>query len=711
MPKWKSKLQQAVVEWLTAHPDVSRAELARRAGIDKASVVKIANGEKDNLNGDSAVALAGVMGISVEDLYAGRAVPAMAAAPIDATTDVRGVLRMLALSQLAVNPLNPRKAFKDEHLDELAESIAADGILQNLVVTPAGKDGRHVVIAGGRRQRALMKLAEAGRWAADAPTVPCRVLAGDEPRVRALALIENLQRVDLAPMEEAEAFAELVALDPATWTTARIADTVHRTQRFVQQRLAIATKLTAKAKKALADGTITVESARLLVAAPMKRQAEIIDEIERSKANGWHVPGPDEIRDDLMEDWVPVDVAAFDLSLYAGEIVEDDDGRRYFTDHKQFESLQRDAAKAKAAELEGQRAWVKIAVRHDGQHFSEHTYNKAKRKDLSDTGAFVVVGYDWRVEVHDGLMQRTVPGAGREAAGGSVKARRKGANGKSLPVEKPDPQPYTAALLTHAWRTKSAALQDAIARTAAADAGDTAITLAIVGLLGNNAERVKIAAEQRHQTDTLQGGHVRARLATLFDELKPRRRKGDDESRVVLRAGYDDGVTAGKAWEWLRAKTPAERVEIFALLVADQCGYFVGYGKPEAYHEAFDVALAYHVGLDMTAAWRPDQEWLDGSRKARLEALARTIRLDPMPKSTGQLREAIRKRFEDADKPGGAPLPPAADWVPPEVRVLDKAGFAAAFKASAKPPAERRSPAAAAADVGDSGEEAPGLGR
>jgi len=711
--KWKSLLQRGVVEWLAAHPDVSKNELARRAGIDKAAIIKITNGEKDNLNGDSAIALAGVMGVSVEQLYQGKwqAVPAPAADVIDATTDVRGTLRMLSLNQLAVNSLNPRKAFDDDAIGELADSIAVDGVLQNLVVAPPAKDGRHVVIAGGRRQRALLKLVDQRdestglpRWDADAANIPCRILAGDEPRVRAIALIENLQRVELSPMEEAQAFDELQQLDPKTWTTAHIAETVHRTQRYVQQRIKFARDLAPKGQRLLSDGKITVEMARTLTMAPKKQQTAILARIEGTPADeAWSVG---DIREQVTDDWIESDIAIFDKSTYTGETVADDDtGTVWFTDKKLFDKMQRAAAAAKAKALEAERAWVKLVDRRAGQSFNQYDYNKVKRKDLSETGAVVEIDWNGRVEIHDGLVKREAAGTTRTST------RSAGAGGsKGKEPEKPPAPPFTNRLLTHALQTKTEYLQDAIARRSVADQGDTAMCLAIIGLLGVDRSRIGLAEEMRTGPESVQGAHVRERLRIIFGELaaltpKENSRRGrarsfdidDEPDEVSLDEDTyphhgrrdDDAITpihaerikvpwfqgrriTLKVWDWLRFKTRDERVEIFSLLVADRAGFFGFAYHPKAEHDPFDAALAAHVGLDTRTLWRPDKEWLEASRKPRLEALARALRLDPIPKSTTQLRDALAARFAAAEQSGGEPLPPADEWVPPEMRILEK---------------------------------------
>jgi len=100
------------------------------------------------------------------------------------------------------NPRQPRKRFNDESLEALAASIREVGILQPIVVGPADPDGRHVLVAGERRLRAS-KLVGLDQ-------IPAVVRESDEAARLAESLIENVQREDLGPLEEAEAYRALM---------------------------------------------------------------------------------------------------------------------------------------------------------------------------------------------------------------------------------------------------------------------------------------------------------------------------------------------------------------------------------------------------------------------------------------------------------------------------------------------------------------------
>ena len=103
------------------------------------------------------------------------------------------------ISLIDTNPNQPRKSFGDESLDELAGSISENGLLQPIIVRP--KDGRYEIVAGERRFRAAR--------IAGLSEIPAVIIKADDREAAVYALIENLQREDLNPYEEALAFKSL----------------------------------------------------------------------------------------------------------------------------------------------------------------------------------------------------------------------------------------------------------------------------------------------------------------------------------------------------------------------------------------------------------------------------------------------------------------------------------------------------------------------
>ena len=106
------------------------------------------------------------------------------------------------IEAIALNPRQPRRTIEEDVLSELADSIREHGVIQPLILTRSGQPGRFVLIAGERRLRAA-KLAGLAR-------VPAIVREVDEQQRLELALIENVQREDLKPLELAEAYRQLV---------------------------------------------------------------------------------------------------------------------------------------------------------------------------------------------------------------------------------------------------------------------------------------------------------------------------------------------------------------------------------------------------------------------------------------------------------------------------------------------------------------------
>ncbi len=109
-------------------------------------------------------------------------------------------LAMLAVAAIEPHPDQPRRHFDEDALDELAASIAARGVIQPVIVTPLG-GGRYRLVAGERRWRASQR--------AQVHEIPALVRDLEERDVLALALIENIQREDLNPIEEARAYHRL----------------------------------------------------------------------------------------------------------------------------------------------------------------------------------------------------------------------------------------------------------------------------------------------------------------------------------------------------------------------------------------------------------------------------------------------------------------------------------------------------------------------
>jgi len=162
-------------------------------------------------------------------------------------------VQQLNVSALTPNPEQPRTVFDDAAIHELAASIKQYGIMQPLIVTPSG-DGHHI-IAGERRWRAAQ--------AAGLKTVPALVRTAKQQEKLELAILENVQRVDLSPLETAVSVERLhqqfnLSYSDIARRLGKAETTLHNTVRLLQ--------LPTEARRALEEGKITEGHARQVLA-------------------------------------------------------------------------------------------------------------------------------------------------------------------------------------------------------------------------------------------------------------------------------------------------------------------------------------------------------------------------------------------------------------------------------------------------------------
>jgi len=209
------------------------------------------------------------LGRSLDELLGGGA-PSAAA-----DNENEGELRTLAVAAIVPGKYQPRHLFDDAKLDELAASIKAQGLIQPVVVREVGKD-RYELIAGERRWRAAQK--------AGLGDVPALVKSVPEQAVVAMALIENIQREDLSPLEEAQALARLI--EEFGLTHERAAEAVGRSRAMVTNLLRLL-DLPEPVKRLLDAGRLQMGHARTLAAvAPESRAVALA---QQAADNDWSV--------------------------------------------------------------------------------------------------------------------------------------------------------------------------------------------------------------------------------------------------------------------------------------------------------------------------------------------------------------------------------------------------------------------------------------
>ncbi|HEX5281484.1 MAG TPA: ParB/RepB/Spo0J family partition protein [Micropepsaceae bacterium] len=164
--------------------------------------------------------------------------------------------RMLPVSFLTPNPFQPRRHFDDEELTSLADSIAAKGVLQPILVRPTARHDSFQIIAGERRWRAAQK--------ARLHEVPVIVRELNDSESLEIAIIENVQRSDLNPIEEAAAYQELI--DRFSYTQEKMAGAIGKSRSHIANLLRLL-KLPPRIQTLLSEGKITAGHGRMLVTA------------------------------------------------------------------------------------------------------------------------------------------------------------------------------------------------------------------------------------------------------------------------------------------------------------------------------------------------------------------------------------------------------------------------------------------------------------
>lgn len=182
-------------------------------------------------------------------------------------------VRMLPMRLIDPNKEQPRRSFDEEALEELAASIRSVGVIQPIIVAPVGE--RYRIIAGERRYRASRM--------ADLTEIPAIVRDWDQQRQMEAALIENLQRDDLNPIEEARGVRHL--MDESGLTQEKIAERIGKSRPAVANLLRLL-NLEESVQQLVIEGKLSAGHARALVTVDRKRQVQLAN---LTVQQGWSV--------------------------------------------------------------------------------------------------------------------------------------------------------------------------------------------------------------------------------------------------------------------------------------------------------------------------------------------------------------------------------------------------------------------------------------
>lgn len=187
--------------------------------------------------------------------------------PTEVSGGTSSALREVPLTSIRPNALQPRSHFDEEAMSALAASIREVGVLQPVLVRPVeDQEESYELIAGERRWRAARR--------AGLQTIPVLVKEGaDDARTLAQALVENLHREDLSPLEEAAAYQQLI--EDFELTHEQVATRVGKSRVTVTNTLRLL-QLPAGAQRALVEGDITAGHARALLGSPDRQLQEAL---------------------------------------------------------------------------------------------------------------------------------------------------------------------------------------------------------------------------------------------------------------------------------------------------------------------------------------------------------------------------------------------------------------------------------------------------
>jgi ParB family chromosome partitioning protein len=261
------------------------------------------------------------------------------------------MIQSVKVKNLSLSKDNVRKSNRDLDIESFAATIAAHGLLQNLVVTPLKKNGHFTVKAGGRRLRALQHLIATGVLPAD-HEVPALVLADDADSTEA-SLAENFGRLPMNPADEATAFNHFIDKGASAEDVAKRFGV---TTRFVEQRVRLA-ELAPCIFQALAAGEISLGVAQAYaVTGDTDRQARVFEQMK----SAYYGNQPDNIRRAILNGTVKANDAKArfvgrDAYLAAGGRIEGDlfatEGDENWIDVELLEDMAAQKLEAAAAEL------------------------------------------------------------------------------------------------------------------------------------------------------------------------------------------------------------------------------------------------------------------------------------------------------------------------------------------------------------------------
>jgi len=519
-------------------------------------------------------------------------------------------IETIALNKLVPSKANVRKTGAEEGITELAQSIAAHGLRQNLNVREADK-GRFEVVAGGRRLRALKMLVKEGLLAKDAD-IPCKVMAESEDAAE-ISLVENTLRVAMHPDDQFAAFQQLVEAGKGI---EEVAARFGVTPAVVERRLKLA-KVSPKLRAAFRKGTLTLDQMMGFAVSDDHEQQE---EVFKNLTN-WN-QSPREIKAALTQEAVELShpLARFvtvDAYVAAGGVIQrdlfDTESEGYMPDRTLALKLASDKLDAAIEDVRAEGwKWVKAEVERDysvhyGRVYATHDEPETDEEgegalcyaaeDMARAGAILRIGHDGSLAIERGLVHPD----DREPEGKM-----------SVAKEPKDTAAIPVSAIKELSAHRTAAMQAALAQNPDVALAVTVYTLALP-LFGGNSSDSCLQISLR--------GLKPAGLVTVADEC-------DGHAAMAAEAEmWGDQLPGYPAdlFQWCLEQPQDVLLSLLAFCAASSVNAvkdkFDADTSPRLAHAN---ALAESLNLDMTAHWTPSVEGFYGKlSKAGLLMVAR----------------------------------------------------------------------------------------
>jgi ParB family chromosome partitioning protein len=487
----------------------------------------------------------------------------------------------LKLNQIKTSKDNPRKNFDDKSIEGLAQSIKTDGLLQNLIVqSPQTKKGKHTIICGERRFRALNHLLEHGDIEKG---FPVNVEIKDDltaEEILRMATVENVQRENLSPLEEANAIASLIKdgekLDEIVSQTGLTTSSIRRRLMLLE--------LNDEVTQAFIDGELTLSQAESFAFGSSDEQSRVL----RQALNGW-CDSPEDIKESLIGEKPNVALAIFDTALYEGDYTSDllaEDKTTFFNDREQFDELQKQAAEKLVDEYSQSHDWAEL----EEGYYSSWQYSEAEEGETG--GVIVNILSSGEVEIHKGLIRPEI-------------------DESNVVALKPKPKAtYGKPLVKYMNMHKCVAVQNAILNNPR-KAKEIMVAKKLATFKDHPA--LRYFEDEDTYSRSLDAINAKARiLLSYFD-------KGDEEStwrdlQSLFQYDVQDAYYATQALSDVQLEDIALTLEAleFGTIYLDTL---------DTHEDSVSNHVANALKVDMRGAWRPDEPFLKRRNKEQLHGI------------------------------------------------------------------------------------------